>query len=122
MEIKIGDKTVKLAPFDLNDNIALEEEFGRSIGNLGALSMKEIRHIVWFAVKKQIPDIEKEQVGASLNLFVKDKKDIKDAEENKKLEKPILGPDNKPLPAPTILAKLQWFLFSGSATDPSISG
>lgn len=122
MEIKIGDKTAKITPFDLNDNIAIEEKFERSIGKLGALSMKEIRYLVWFAVRKQLPDITEEAVGASLDLFTKDAKDIKIAEENKKLENPILGPDDQPQPAPTILAKVQWFLFSGSATDPSISG
>lgn len=120
MEIRIGEKKIKLQPFDLNDNIAIEEKFGRSIGNLGSLSMKEIRYLVWFAVRKELPDIKEEEVGTSLDLFSKDEKDIKIAEENKKAENPILGPDKKPRPAPTILAKAQWFLFSGSATDPSI--
>jgi hypothetical protein len=66
-KIKIGNKEFDIEKFNLNDIIAIEEKVGdmQQLGKKGTIgeNVKDIRFVIWYALKKHEKNITEEQVG-----------------------------------------------------------
>jgi len=66
-KVKIGNKEFEIDKFNLNDVIAIEEKIGdmQQLGKKKTIgeNVKDIRFVLWYALKKHNENITEEEVG-----------------------------------------------------------